>query len=198
MAELVVLGFGSKGGAQDFLRALLPLRHEHLIQIEDDAFTIKNEAGRSRSYYSRHRALEALFQGSIWRTLAGALFLEPFFGMLIGGTAALLVKGAQTGRDCVSRRLIQETAERKLEPGHSALFLMVSRATPDKLMQRLHTHDASVISTSLSTEKEKRLREAWKSIKADGPLALHAADTTRTQPLTESPSRLTTKTGLAR
>jgi uncharacterized membrane protein len=189
VSELIVLGFPSIGGAKNFLRNLLPLQHEHLIQIDDLAYVVKEGNGKSRSSQFQQTALEALLRGSLWGTLAGALFLEPFFGMLIGGTTALLVNSAKRDPDVISRRLIRDTAERKLEPGSSALFLMVSRAVPDKLMQKLHEHDATIITTSLSTEKEQKLRDAWKSIKLNGPLALHNGPSRgpKTQLLADSP-----------
>ena len=74
--------------------------------------------------------------------------------------------------------------KKKIEPGQSAAFLMVSKATPDKVLARVHDHDATVISTSLSATQEKELREAWQRVKAQGPLALQGRRTgSETRPL---------------
>jgi uncharacterized membrane protein len=48
-----------------------------------------------------------------------------------------------------------------VEPGNSALFLLIRDVTPDKVLDELTHFDAKVLRTSLSTEKEARLRAAF-------------------------------------
>ena len=48
-----------------------------------------------------------------------------------------------------------------IEPGDSALFLLVSQSTPDKLEDELKKYDATVLQTSLSKEDEAKLRELF-------------------------------------
>ena len=47
-----------------------------------------------------------------------------------------------------------------LEPGTSALFVLVRRATLDKVLPEVRPFGGKVIRTSLSTEQEARLRRA--------------------------------------
>jgi uncharacterized membrane protein len=49
----------------------------------------------------------------------------------------------------------------KIEPGHSALFLLVERWTEDKVMDEIKDFDAEVLQTSLSKEDEAKLRVAF-------------------------------------
>ncbi len=45
-----------------------------------------------------------------------------------------------------------------IEPGSSALFVFVRRATPDKGLPELSQFQGTVLRTSLSNEQEARLR----------------------------------------
>ena len=184
MAELITLSFPTEGGAERCLGALLPLQHEHLIKLTDVAWGSKDKEGQIRLSHMRPTPFEALMRGSLWGTLAGAIALEPFFGMLVGGTTELLIQTLSPNSNVISRKHIEETLKKKIEPGQSAAFLMVSKATPDKVLARVHDHDATVISTSLSATQEKELREAWQRVKAQGPLALQGRRTgSETRPL---------------
>ena len=46
----------------------------------------------------------------------------------------------------------------KIEPGHSALFLLIRKATKDKLAEELKQFKATVLQTSLSEEDDEKLR----------------------------------------
>jgi uncharacterized membrane protein len=49
---------------------------------------------------------------------------------------------------------------RTIKPNSSALFLLVQRVTADKVLPRMTEFRGRVLKTSLSDEREKRLREA--------------------------------------
>ena len=57
----------------------------------------------------------------------------------------------------VDDKFIKEVGE-TIEPGHSALFLLVRESTPDKLKEELGKYDAKVLQTSLSNEDEAKLQ----------------------------------------
>jgi len=48
-----------------------------------------------------------------------------------------------------------------IEPGHAALFLLVTKVTADKVLPELSDYNAKVLQTSLSNEDEAKLREAF-------------------------------------
>lgn len=48
-----------------------------------------------------------------------------------------------------------------IEPGHSALFLLVADWTEDKVLSELAVFDAKILRTSLSEEDEAKLRDAF-------------------------------------
>jgi uncharacterized membrane protein len=47
-----------------------------------------------------------------------------------------------------------------IEPGSSALFVLVRGVTPDKVLPELSQFQGTVLRTSLSNEQEARLRQA--------------------------------------
>jgi Protein of unknown function (DUF1269) len=51
------------------------------------------------------------------------------------------------------------------EPGSSALFVLVRRATLDKVLPELRPFGGKIIHTSLSTEQEARLRQALEDLR---------------------------------
>ena len=92
-----------------------------------------------------------------WGLLFGLLFFIPVFGMAVGaGLGALMGKITKSGVD----KEFQDHVRGQLQPGTSALFLMVEKVTPDKAVEALSKYGGTVIKTSLSKEAEQELQEA--------------------------------------
>ena len=96
--------------------------------------------------------------GSFWGLLIGLLFWAPWLGLAIGAATGA-VAGALTDTG-VDDQFIKEVGE-NIEPGQSALFLLVSDATPDKVLDGLTDFHPRVYQTSLSEEDEAKLRAAF-------------------------------------
>jgi uncharacterized membrane protein len=92
-----------------------------------------------------------------WGSLFGLLFFIPVFGMAIGaGMGALMGKFAKTSIDKQS----QDQVRGMLQPGTSALFLMLEKVTPDKAVEAMSRYGGTVLKTSLSKDDEKELQDA--------------------------------------
>jgi len=101
---------------------------------------------------------EGALGGAFWGMLIGLLFWMPWMGLAIGAAAgALAGKFSDIG---VDDQFIKEVGQ-TIEPGQAALFLLVDKATPDKLIPELEQFDATVLQTSLSDEDEAKLRELF-------------------------------------
>jgi uncharacterized membrane protein len=103
----------------------------------------------------------------MWGTLIGLLFLNPLAGLLAGaafGAGAGALSGALVdyGIDDAFIRSLGAT----IEPGSSALFVLVRRVTPDKVLPELRPFGGTVLRTSLSNEQEARLRQALQEVQA--------------------------------
>ena len=79
-------------------------------------------------------------------------------GLAIGAATGAL--GGALSDSGVDDKFIKEVGE-TIEPGHSALFLLVRDVTPDKVMDELVEFDATVVQTSLSKKDENKLKDAF-------------------------------------
>ena len=93
-----------------------------------------------------------------WGLLFGLIFFMPILGLAIGaGIGALTGHFTDVGID---DDFIKE-ARSQITEGTSALFLMVSDVTEDKVADAMKGLDAEVISTNLTKEQDEQLRAAF-------------------------------------
>jgi uncharacterized membrane protein len=109
-------------------------------------------------------------QGAMWGTLIGLLFLNPLIGMVAGaavgaGTGALAGRLSDFGINDQFIRSVGAT----IEPGSSALFVLVRNVTADRVLPELQAFEGTVLRTSLSTEQETRLQQALQGVQLDAP-----------------------------
>ena len=95
----------------------------------------------------------------MWGLLLGFIFFAPLLGAAMGAaTGAFLGSMAEVGID---EDFIEEVRQ-KVTEGTSALFALTSGATaPEEVIDELKHYDFEIISTNLSEEQEKKLREAF-------------------------------------
>ena len=53
-----------------------------------------------------------------------------------------------------------------LQPGNSALFILVRKATPDKVLDQLKGFGGTVLKTSLTADKEAQLQAALEKVQS--------------------------------
>jgi uncharacterized membrane protein len=89
--------------------------------------------------------------------LFGLLFFIPFAGFAIGaGFGALF---GHLGKNAIDQTFQQQVRD-YLQPGTSALFMIIEKATPDKAIAALKEFGGTVFKTSLSDEDTAKLQEA--------------------------------------
>lgn len=158
MSELFVFAFDTETGAGEMRDALVSLQKEHLITLEDAAVVVRKPDGKAKVKQAVSLVGAGAMGGAFWGMLIGLLFWAPWLGLAIGAASgALAGKFTDVG---VDDKFIKEVAE-TIEPGHSALFLLVRDATGDKVLDRLEGFHPTVLQTSLSKEDEAKLRDAF-------------------------------------
>lgn len=106
---------------------------------------------------SHHPVATGATWGMFWGLLFGILFFVPVLGIAMGaGLGALMGKIEKTGVD----KAFQDQVRAMLQPGTSALFLVVEKVTPDKAVEALSKYGGTVLKSSLSKEAEQQLQEA--------------------------------------
>jgi uncharacterized membrane protein len=165
MAELVVVAFDEPNEADHVLTELARLQKEYLIDLEDAVVAIRGPDGKVRLKQSVDLvgigAAGGGLWGAMWGTLVGLLFLNPLVGLITGGAlgagaGALSGKLTDYGIDDNFIRKIGET----LPPNSSALFVLVRKAQPEKVLSELSRFRGRLIRSSLSPEQEARLQAA--------------------------------------
>jgi uncharacterized membrane protein len=169
MSDLIVVGFKGEDTADQVLNKLRALQKEHLIDLEDACVVVRDPQGDVRLKQAVNLAGVGAASGgawgALWGTLIGLLFLNPLAGLLTGaafGAGAGALSGALSdyGIDDEFIRSLGST----IEPGSSALFVLVRRATFDKVLPELRPFGGTVLRTSLSHEQEERLKQALQGV----------------------------------
>ena len=163
MSDLVVIEFDNEVAAFDLRAELAKLQHEYLIEMDDVVVITKNEKGKVKLHQAHNLTAAGAVTGSFWGMLIGVIFLNPLLGAAVGaGAGALSGKLQDIG---ISDAFMKELAA-NLTNGTSALFVLVRKATGDKVLERLKQKGfkGKVLQTSLSVEAEDELRKVLETL----------------------------------
>jgi uncharacterized membrane protein len=165
MAELIVIGFDDPNEADRALIELQRLQKEYLVDLEDAVVVIREQDGKLRVKQSVDLvgagAASGALWGAMWGTLVGLIFMNPLIGLATGaalgaGAGALSGSLADYG---INDDFIRSVG-RALTLGSSALFVLVRKVQPEKVLAELSRFRGRVIRSSLSPEQEARLQAA--------------------------------------
>jgi uncharacterized membrane protein len=162
MSTLVVIGYDDKFKAEDVRLMLLKMQKDYLIDLEDAVVAVKDESGKVKLHQMYHLTAAGAVSGGFWGTLIGLIFLNPLLGLAVGASAGA-VSGALTdvGIDDKFMKSLAET----LNSGSSVLFVLVRKATPDKVLEELEGTGGKILKTSLSHDDESKLQAALSAAK---------------------------------
>lgn len=165
MRNLVVIAYDDEHQAEEVRLTLLKLQHEYLIDLEDAVVAVKKKDGTIKLNQAVNLTAAGAVSGGFWGTLIGMLFMSPLLGAAVGASAGA-ISGA-LGDIGIDDDFMKELAG-QLDVGKSALFILVRRATPDKVIERIKPYGGHVLQTSLSHEDESKLQAALDEGKAAG------------------------------
>ena len=164
MADFVAIEYDDMFKAQEVRLTLARLQRESLIDVEDAAVAVKDENGKVTLHQAQHLTAAGATSSDFWSTLVGVLFSARFFGIVNVAGAAAAVSGAlsDVGIDDTFMKQLSEA----FKPGTSALFVLVRKVTPDRVLEEIKPYGGTVLHTSLSHEREEKLRAALDEAKA--------------------------------
>lgn len=162
MSTLVVIGYDDKFKAEDVRLMLLKMQKDYLIDLEDAVVAVKDENGKVNLHQMYHMTAAGAVSGGFWGTLIGLIFLNPLLGLAVGASAGA-VSGALTDVG-LDDKFMKSLAE-SLNNGSSVLFVLVRKATPDKVLEELEGTGGKILKTSLSHEDESKLQAALNEAK---------------------------------
>ena len=157
MADLIAIGYPDEATAEAAAEEARGLARDLIIEPDAIAAIVRDKEGKFHVHTSHHPVSSGATWGMFWGVLFGLLFFIPVFGLAVGaGLGALMGKITKTGID----KAFQDQVRGMLQPGTSALFLMVEKVTPDKATEAMAKYGGTVLKTSLSKEGEAELQEA--------------------------------------
>jgi len=157
MGTLVVVGYDDMFKAEEVRIKLTKLQKDYLIDMEDAVVAVRDEKGKVKLHQSVNLTAAGAVSGGFWGTLIGLIFLNPLLGLAVGAAAGA-VSGALSDLG-IDDKFMKELAG-DMKPGSSVLFVLVRRATTDKVMDELKGTGGHVLKTSLSHEDESKLQAA--------------------------------------
>lgn len=157
MSNLVVVAYPDEYRAAEVMAALRRLNKQYLIDFEDACYVTKDARGKIKLHQNTSLAGAGAAWGGLWGMLIGLLFFVPFLGFAIGaGMGAIGGKLSDYGIDDKFAKQLTAT----LQPNSSAIFVLVQRSTPDKVVPELAKFGGTILQTSLPKETEDKLRAA--------------------------------------
>jgi uncharacterized membrane protein len=157
VADLIVIGYDDEETADRARAEVERLAEDLIIEPEAIAVISRDQEGKYHVKTTHHPVAEGATWGMFWGALFGLIFFIPVFGLAIGaGLGALLGAITKAGID---KRFQQEVRD-MVQPGTSALFLIVDKITPDKALEALGSFGGKVLKTSLTKDAERQIQEA--------------------------------------
>src|SRR5258707_8578485 len=156
MADLIAIGYPDQATAEAAAEEARRLAQDLIIQPDAIAVIVRDEEGGYHVHTNHHAVGGGAVWGMFWGFLFGLLFFIPVFGMAIGaGMGALMGKFAKTSID----KQFQDQVRGMVQPGTSALFLMLEKVTPDKAVEAMSKYGGAVLKTSPSKDDATGLPE---------------------------------------
>jgi uncharacterized membrane protein len=168
MSTLIAIGYPDETTAERAAEEAQRLAKDLVIQPDAIAVIRRDKDGRFHVTTNHNPVVGEVSWGMFWGFLFGLLFFVPLLGVVIGaGLGALmgLLDKADIDQD------FQDRVRDMLQPGTSALFLIVREVTLDKTIAALSKFGGTVLKTSLPTDAEAKLQEALHGTQAGQAVA---------------------------
>jgi uncharacterized membrane protein len=160
MSDLIAVAYDDVNTAETVRAKLFDLQRQQLVAIEDAVVVERTSDGKVRLRQLRSSVGVGAAGGALWGGLIGLIFLVPFLGAAVGAAAGAAAGSmADSGIDDGFMRQVGED----LQPGKAALFVLLTKSTPEKVIPEVAPYGGHILRTSLSPEAEERLREATQS-----------------------------------
>ena len=163
MSTLVVIGYDDPFKAQEVRLMLAKMQKDYLIDLEDAVVAVKDEKGKVKLHQAVNLTAAGAVSGGFWGSLIGLIFLNPLLGLAMGATAGA-VSGTLSDVG-IDDKFMKELAA-QMNPNSSVLFILVRKATPDKVLDEIKGTGGKILKTSLSHDDEAKLQAALSAAKS--------------------------------
>jgi uncharacterized membrane protein len=157
---MVVVAYDEEGTAEKARTKLIELQKQELISLSDAVVVVRGQDGKAKIHQAINLPGAKALSGAFWGALIGMIFLMPLFGAALGAAS-----GAMSGKMMdlgLDDRFIKE-AGNAITPGSSALFLLIHKVTPDRVIAEMQQFGGTILQSNLTEEEEARLKESFAS-----------------------------------
>jgi uncharacterized membrane protein len=157
VADLIAIGYDDEETASKAAEEVYRLEKDLIINSEAVAVIVRDKEGRIKVTTNHHPVAEGFTWGMFWGVLFGLIFFVPLFGLFVGGAFGALFGAIEKAG--IDKQFQQEVRD-MVQPGTSALFLIVDKVTTDKALAALSQYGGKVLKSSLSMDAERQIQEA--------------------------------------
>lgn len=161
MSDLIAVSFAGRNQAERVRLELLRMEREQLVDVEGVVVAYREGDGQVRMSHLYGLSAKGALCGGFWGLLFGMLLMSPLFGVVTGAAWGAV---ARAMNDVGIDETFMKERTQDLDPGASALFLQISDANAELLLDELSSHEGKLLRTSLSLEDEHALREALERV----------------------------------
>jgi uncharacterized membrane protein len=160
MSDLIVIGYPDEETAEKVCNELVKLQQDFLVDLEDAAIIRRDQKGRLRVTTPAHHAVSwGTLSGLFWGVLIGLIFLWPL-APVVGLAGGIMGAALGAAGDLGIKDEFRQRAQDILQPGTSAIMVIVRKVTPDKFIEALKPYGGTVLKTSLPYDAEQQLMKA--------------------------------------
>jgi uncharacterized membrane protein len=155
MSTLIAIGYPDETTASSAAEEAQRMAGDLDLDLEPEAIAVisRDRHGRFQVTTCHDPVAAGASPSMFWPLLFGFLFFVPVFGMAVGaGLGAVMGRVTETGID----RQFRDQVRDMLEPGTSALFLVVDRVPPDRAVEGLRRFGGTVLKSPLSKQEPQR------------------------------------------
>lgn len=167
MKKLLAIAYPTEKKAQNVLEELTDTESEPVSDLDDAVIATRKQDGKVRIRQTLNLTGMGALQGALWGSVIGFILTGPLGLVLAGAGGAGF--GALTGKLSdynIDNSFVKELGQ-YLKPGTSALFVMTTDVSDQKLISFFEDTGGKVMVSSLSDESEKAIRELMKSNNSD-------------------------------
>jgi uncharacterized membrane protein len=162
MSTLVVVAYDDEFKAEEVRLKLWKMQKDYLLDLGDAVVAVKDKSGKVKLHQAVNLTAAGAVTGGFWGSLIGLIFLNPLLGLAMGAAAGA-ASGALTDVG-IDDKFMKELAD-TMQLGSSALFVLVRKATPDKVLDELAGTGGKILRSSLSHDDEAKLQAALNAAK---------------------------------
>ena len=168
MSELIAVAFGDSHKAGEVRLEIMNLEDEDLADLEEAVVLVVDSDGEIHFQHSEHFTVPAALGGGFAGVLAGLILINPIIAAIGGITGAAL--GAVLGalKEVGIKEDFMKDLSMGLRPGSSALFVVVHKGRPEKIIEALRPYKGKILQTSLSHQDEAKLKAALEKVNESG------------------------------